>query len=169
MQRRVILLVEDNPDDAELTIRALTRSRILNPVVVARDGMEALDYLFARGAYRGRDRLNLPALILLDLKLPRVNGLAVLAQIRKNKATRLLPVVILTSSKDEQDMMHSYLLGCNGYVRKPVDFPHLSETVTRVGLFWLLVNEPPPGALARHPGRGKNGRGGKAASGQKQE
>ena len=144
MIERAILLVEDNPDDADLMRRALTQSRIRNPVVVAKDGAEALDYLFARGTHKDRNPRDVPAILLLDLNLPRVSGLGVLTQVRENELTRTLPVVILTSSKEEQQMMHGYLLGCNSYVRKPVDFDRLNAAVRQLGLFWLLVNEPPP-------------------------
>lgn len=143
MDKRVILLVEDNPVDAELTLLALKRSRILNPVVWVRDGAEALDYLFARGAYASRNALDLPALILLDLKLPKVNGLAVLTHVRSDEATHLVPVVVLTSSQEDQDMVHGYLLGCNGFVRKPVSFDEFSAAVVQLGMFWFIVHEAP--------------------------
>ncbi len=140
----VVLLVEDNPDDVELTIRALQGAHVTNPIVVARDGVEALDYLFGRGAYEGRDPCDLPAVVLLDLKMPRVDGLQVLAQVRADERTRLLPVVILTTSDEEQDRLASYELAANSYIRKPVDFVKFSEAVRQIGLYWLLLNEPPP-------------------------
>lgn len=143
MENKKILLVEDNPDDEALTLRALHRNNIANTVVVARDGVEALDYLFARGAYIGRNPDDRPAVTLLDLKLPRIDGLEVLAQIRASPATRLLPVVILTSSKEEQDLLNSYRLGANSYIRKPVDFGKFTEAVHQLGLYWLVLNETP--------------------------
>lgn len=139
----VILLVEDNPQDEELTLRAFKKSKILNPVVVARDGVEALDYLFARGAHAGRDPV-MPHLILLDLKLPKLDGLEVLEQIRADERTRLLPVVILTSSVEDQDRLRGYGLGANSYVRKPVDFMQFMEAVRQLGLYWLVLNEAAP-------------------------
>jgi CheY-like chemotaxis protein len=144
MDTRLILLVEDNPDDEALTLRAFKRNNILNPVVVARDGVEALDYLLATGAYTGRDLQVMPQVILLDLKLPKVDGLEVLRRLRADEHTRLLPVVILTSSKEEQDLLQGYSLGANSYVRKPVDFTQFAEAVRQMGLYWLLLNEPPP-------------------------
>ena len=138
---RVILLVEDNPRDAELTTRALQKSHLLNPVVVARDGVEALDYLFARGAFTGR---SLPQLILLDLKLPKIDGLEVLQALRLDERTQHLPVVILTSSVEEQDLMSGYRLGANSYVRKPVDFAQFADAVRHLGLYWLVLNEAAP-------------------------
>jgi two-component system response regulator len=144
MNDGVILLVEDNPDDVELTRRALSRNGIINEMVVAHDGAEALDYLFCRGSYAGRDRTEMPAVILLDLKLPKIGGLDVLKQIRENHLTTLLPVVILTSSKEEQDILTSYKLGANSYVRKPIDFIQFTEAVKQLGLYWLLLNEKPP-------------------------
>ena len=139
---RVILLVEDNPMDEELTRRALVKCNVLNPVVVARDGVEALDYLFARGM--SRDQATMPQLILLDLKLPKVDGLEVLKALRANEFTKLLPVVILTSSVEEQDIIRSYSLGANSYVRKPVDFAQFTEAVRQLGLYWLVLNETAP-------------------------
>lgn len=144
MNTGCILLVEDNPSDVRLTQRALEQSHITNPLVVAEDGREALDYLFALGAHAGRDAAELPRLVLLDLKLPRVDGLEVLRQLRANERTRRLPVVILTSSQEQQDIMAGYELGANSYVRKPVDFAQFVEAVRILGLFWLLLNEPPP-------------------------
>jgi CheY-like chemotaxis protein len=139
---RTILLVEDNPKDEELTLRALRKNNIGNDVIVTRDGAEALDYLFARGAYAGRDTL--PQLVLLDLKLPKMDGLEVLRQMRAHERTRLLPVVILTTSNDEKDRLAGYRNGANSYVRKPVDFSEFMEAVRQLGLYWLILNEPPP-------------------------
>jgi two-component system response regulator len=139
-----ILLVEDNADDEELTLRALRKNNITNEVVVVRDGAEALDYLFATGNYSGRDTGILPQVVLLDLKLPKVDGLEVLARLRSDKRTKLLPVVILTSSIEEQDLLRGYDLGANSYVRKPVDFGQFTEAVRHLGLYWLLLNERPP-------------------------
>jgi CheY-like chemotaxis protein len=144
MRNGIIMLVEDNPDDVELTLRSFKKNNILNGVVVAGDGVEALDYLFGTGAHAGRDLSVMPAVILLDLKLPRIDGLEVLRRLRADELTKLLPVVILTSSKEEQDMLNGYRLGANSYVRKPVDFTQFSEAVKQLGLYWLLLNEPPP-------------------------
>jgi len=143
MNERTILLVEDNPDDEALTIRAFAKNRITNPVVVAHDGVEALDYLFATGAYAGRKEEERPSVVLLDLKLPKLDGLDVLKRIRADERTRLLPVVILTSSKEEQDIIDGYRFGCNSYVRKPVDFDRFLEAARQLGLYWLLLNEAP--------------------------
>ena len=140
---QIILLVEDNPDDIELTLRALKKNNILNEVVLANDGVEALDYFFARGAYEGRDTSDIPQVVLLDLKLPKVDGLEVLRQIRNYGPTKLLPVVVLTSSREEQDLIASYQLGANSYIRKPVDFTKFIEAVKQLGLYWLVLNEPP--------------------------
>ena len=144
MNIKTILLVEDNPDDEALTIRALKRSRIVNDVVVAHDGVEALDYLFGTGQYEGRDLTLQPTVILLDLKLPRIDGIEVLRRIRADSRTALLPVVVLTTSSEEQDLIDSYSLGCNSYVRKPIDFVQFSEAVQQLGMYWLLMNEAPP-------------------------
>ena len=144
MDDKVILLVEDNPDDVDLTLRAFKQNNISNRVVVARDGVEALDYLQAAGAFRDRDIRDLPVVILLDLKLPRMDGLEVLKIIRSNEPTRLLPVVILTSSLEESDLIASYQLGANSYVRKPVDFKEFIEAVKLLGLYWLIWNKPAP-------------------------
>lgn len=144
MDQPIILLVEDNADDEALTVRALKANNILNPIVVARDGPEALDYLFGRGVYAGRNPLEVPAVMLLDLKLRKVDGLEVLRQVRADEITRLLPVVILTSSQEEQDLLNGYRLGCNSYIRKPVDFEQFRSKVRQLGLYWLVVNQPPP-------------------------
>jgi two-component system, response regulator len=141
----VILLVEDNESDEELTLRSLKRGNIINPVVVARDGSAALDYLFARGDYLGRDRKDLPQVVLLDLNLPKLGGLEVLAAIRADEGTRLLPVVILTSSKEDRDLSSGYQLGANSYIVKPVDFTQFSEAVRQLGLYWLVLNQRLPG------------------------
>lgn len=140
----MILLVEDNEDDELLTLRALARNNIRNEVVVVRDGAEAMDFLLAQGHYDGRDPSDMPAMILLDLKLPKMGGLEVLRAIRKNEFTSLLPVVVLTSSLEEQDLIRSYGLGANSYVRKPVDFHQFSEAVRQLGLYWLVLNQKPP-------------------------
>ena len=140
MNEKPILLVEDNPDDQELTQRALARNNIRNPLVVARDGVEALDFLFGTGA--DAERI-VPQVVLLDLKLPRVDGLEVLRRMRSDPRTRMVPVVILTSSKEEQDMVSGYSLGANSYIRKPVDFVEFMEAVRQLGLYWLLLNETP--------------------------
>ncbi|MFH0847594.1 MAG: response regulator [Chloroflexota bacterium] len=144
IRQKPILLVEDNPDDVKLTQRAIKRQGITNEMVVAKDGAEALDWLFGKGAYASRDRTVMPAVVLLDLKLPKVDGMEVLRQIRASEATRLQPVVILTSSREEKDLVNGYKLGANSYVRKPVDFVQFSEAVRQLGLYWLLLNEPPP-------------------------
>jgi two-component system, response regulator len=141
---RPILLVEDNPDDEALTMRALQRHNIANPVVVAHDGVEALDYLFGTGPYTGRDVAQLPQVMLLDLKLPRLDGLEVLRRVRDDQRTHRLPVVILTSSREESDLMRGYDLGANSYVRKPVDFNEFLDSVRQLGLYWLILNESPP-------------------------
>lgn len=139
----MILLVEDNADDEALTLRAFKKNNIGNEIVVARDGVEALDFLFGTGAYEGRDIRQMPELILLDLKLPRLDGLEVLRRLRADGRTKLLPVVILTSSKEEQDLVNGYSLGANSYVRKPVDFTQFIESVRQLGLYWLVLNERP--------------------------
>ena len=140
----VILLVEDNPDDEMLTLRALRKANVGNDIVVARDGVEALDYLFGTGSHAGRDVRELPHVMLLDLKLPRIDGLEVLRRVRADDRTRVLPVVILTSSNEEPDRTKGYRLGANSYVRKPVDFTEFVDAVRQLGLYWLLLNQPPP-------------------------
>lgn len=144
MNQRVILLVEDNPDDEALTLRAIKRNHIANPVIVTRDGAEALDYMFATGAFTGRDMTELPAVILLDLKLPKIDGLDVLKHIREDERTRLTPIVILTTSSEEHDIIQGYSLGANSYVRKPVDFDQFNQAVGQLGMYWLLLNESCP-------------------------
>lgn len=148
MKDKTIMLVEDNPDDETLTVRALKKNKIMNEVVVARDGVEALDYLFGEGAYAGRDCKETPQVVLLDLKLPKLDGLGVLRRIRADDRTRLLPVVILTSSNEEEDRIHGYGLGANSYVRKPVDFDQFVAAAAQLGLYWLVLNEPPPARRA---------------------
>ena len=142
-QSKVILLVEDNPDDVELTLRAFKKYKIMNEVVVASDGVEALDYLFCTGRYAGRDTSNFPEVVLLDLKLPKVDGMEVLQRLRADERTKHLPVVILTSSNEERDLINGYKLGVNSYVQKPVDFTQFSEAVGQLGVYWLLLNKSP--------------------------
>jgi len=144
-----ILLAEDSAEDVELTLRALAEHKLANEVVVVGDGAEALDYLYRRGAYRDRENGN-PAVILLDLKLPKLDGLKVLRQLKGDEALRNVPVVILTSSREESDVVESYRLGVNAYVVKPVDFAQFVAAVKQIGLFWAVVNEPPPGSVPRH-------------------
>ena len=144
MSAKSILLVEDNPDDEALAMRALKKSNLVNDIVVARDGVEALDYLFGTGSYEGRDTSAMPTLVLLDLKLPKIDGLEVLRRMRADDRTKHLSVVALTSSNEEQDLIDSYDLHVNSYVRKPVDFVQFTEAVAQVGLYWLVLNEPPP-------------------------
>lgn len=144
MRSRTILLVEDNADDEALTLRALRKSNVLNEVTVARDGVEALDYLFATGEFAVRDVNETPAVVLLDLKLPKISGLEVLKKIRTEPVTRLMPVVVLTSSKEEQDLFDSYGYGCNSYIRKPVNFDNFVTAISQLGMYWLVLNEPPP-------------------------
>jgi two-component system response regulator len=144
MHERVIVLVEDNATDEELTLRAFRKSNIMNRVVVLRDGAEALDYFFQRGAHAERPTTEIPQIVLLDLKLPKVNGLDVLRALRADERTRLLPIIILTSSAEEQDLVRSYGLGANSYVRKPVDFSQFVEAVRQLGLYWLAINQSAP-------------------------
>jgi two-component system, response regulator len=144
MSEHIIFLVEDNSSDEELTLRALKRSNILNKVVVARDGAEALDYLFGKGAYADRDIKDLPQVMLLDLNLPKVGGLDVLRAVRGDERTKLLPVVVLTSSKEDRDLASSYALGANSYIVKPVDFTQFAEAVRQLGIYWLVLNQRPP-------------------------
>ncbi len=144
MNNKTLLLIEDNPSDIDLTKRALEKGRILNNLVVVSDGQEALDYLFGMGAYASRDTSDFPTLTLLDLKLPKVSGLDVLRKIRTEACTRRMPVVVLTSSREEQDMAASYDLGVNSYIRKPVDFEQFVHSVSQLGLYWLVLNEEPP-------------------------
>ena len=144
MANGTILLVEDNPDDQKLTLRALKKNNITNEIVIAEDGAQALDYLFGRGQFAGRDVGDRPALVLLDLKLPKVDGLSVLAQIRADPRTKLVPVVVLTSSAEERDLVRSYELGVNSYVRKPVDFTEFVDAARQLGVYWLLLNRQPP-------------------------
>lgn len=144
VDNKTILLVEDNPDDAKLTLRAFKRNNILNPIVVARDGIEALDFLFGRGAHADRADKAPPTLVVLDLKLPKLDGMGVLKAVRADQRTRLVPVVVLTSSKEEEDVISSYSLGANSYVRKPVDFTEFIEAAKLIGIYWLMTNMPPP-------------------------
>ncbi len=144
MTNKNILLIEYNPDDEALAIRALKKSNLVNDIAIARDGVEALDYLFGTGQYEDRDTTDMPALILLDLKLPKIDGLEVLRRLREDERTKHLSVVALTSSSEEQDLIDSYNLHVNSYVRKPVDFNQFTEAVAQVGLYWLVLNEPPP-------------------------
>ena len=144
MDEKIILLVEDNPDDVDLTLRAFKQNNIANKVVVARDGLEALDYLMGMGMYAGRAVKDLPVVVLLDLKLPKIDGLEILKRIRSNEITSLLPVVILTSSVEENDVINGYKLGANSYIRKPVDFTHFVDAIRLLGLYWLIWNEPAP-------------------------
>jgi two-component system, response regulator len=150
MNEKVILLVEDNPDDAALMLRALKKQNIPNEVVLAADGVEALDYLFGTGSHEGRDAGMPPGLVLLDLKLPKVDGLEVLRRMRADPRTRFVPVVILTSSREEQDVLNGYTAGANSYIRKPVDFTEFTDVVRNLGFYWLALNEaPPPGGASR--------------------
>jgi len=145
MSERVIVLVEDNRTDEELALRALKKTNIVNPIVVLRDGAEALDYMFHRGKYSNISSTQIVQVVLLDLKLPKMDGLEVLAALRSDERTKLVPVVVLTSSDEESDLVRSYGLGANSYVRKPVDFVQFAEAVRQLGLYWMLINQPPPG------------------------
>ena len=145
MQNATILLVEDNPDDEALTLRALRKNNIGNRIFVVRDGVEALDFLFCTNTYSGRDPDDLPQLVLLDIKLPKLDGLEVLRRLRADERTRHLPIVILTSSNEEQDLIAAYKGGVNSYIRKPVDFVQFTESVRQLGLYWLVLNQSPPG------------------------
>jgi two-component system response regulator len=151
-EKNIILLVEDNPDDAALTQRAFAKSNIANKLVLVKDGVEALDYLFATGAWAGRSEEEDPTLILLDLKLPKIGGLEVLRRLRAEQRTRLIPVIILTSSVEERDLIEGYSLGCNSYIHKPVDFSQFTEAVKTLGLYWMVLNQPP---LPAKPGGDK--------------
>lgn len=144
MMEQVVLLVEDNADDEALTLRAFRKNNICHKIAVAHDGVEALDYLFATGAYDDRRASSLPCLVILDLKLPKVSGLEVLERLRADKRTKLLPIVVLTSSKEDQDLITSYSLGANSYIRKPIDFTAFTEVVRQLGAYWLMINEQPP-------------------------
>ena len=141
---KIILLVEDNPDDEELTLRALRKANIANEVFVARDGSEALDFLFGTGRHAGRDLSIMPAVVLLDLKLPKLNGIDVLDRMRGDPRTRFVPVVVLTSSSEDEDMLRSYQSGANSYVRKPIEFTAFANAVTQLGMYWMLLNQTPP-------------------------
>jgi CheY-like chemotaxis protein len=144
MLDKYIMLVEDNVDDIELTLRALSKANILNEVIVAQDGEEAIDFLLGSGKAIGKYKAELPVVILLDLKLPKIDGLEVLTRLRANEKTRYVPVVILTTSKEDQDLLNGYRLGANSYIRKPVDFQQFTEAIKQLGLYWLVLNEPPP-------------------------
>jgi len=143
MKNKIILLVEDNPDDVKLTLRALKKSNIMNEVIVVENGVEAMDYLFGTGKFAGRDTGIMPQVVLLDLKMPKMDGLEVLHRIRANERTKLLPVVILTTSSEDKDKVDSYKLGANSYIRKPVDFNQFVDAVQQLGLYWLVLNEAP--------------------------
>jgi len=146
MSQKMIMVVEDNPDDEELTLRALRQAKIANEIVVTRDGNEALEFVFGTGQYAGRDLDRMPAVILLDLKLPKLNGLEVLKRLRSDPRTKLIPVVVLTSSSEDEDMLRSYQVGANSYVRKPVEFASFANAVSQLGMYWMLLNETPPRA-----------------------
>lgn len=144
LNTKTILLVEDNPDDVELTLRAFKKSNIMNEVIVKRDGAEALDFFFGKDGVADKGNNGLPCVILLDLKLPKIDGLEVLKKLRADERTKLIPIVILTSSKEQSDIVNGYNFGCNSYIRKPVDFNHFAEAVKQLGLYWLILNETPP-------------------------
>lgn len=145
MRNKVILLVEDNPDDVKLTLRAFEKNKLANQIIVARDGVEALDFLFGTGEYEGRDLRIMPQLILLDLKLPKIDGLEVLRRLRDDERTALIPVVILTTSDEQRDLIKGYSLHANSFVRKPVDFKEFVDAIGQIGMYWLVLNEPPEG------------------------
>jgi two-component system response regulator len=145
MMEKTIMLVEDNPNDEELTLRALRKANIANSVFVARDGQEALDFLFCTGPHAGREPAAMPAVVLLDLKLPKLNGIDVLQRMRAEPRTKLIPVVVLTSSSEDEDMLRSYQSGANSYVRKPIEFSAFANAVTQLGMYWMLINQSPPG------------------------
>ncbi len=153
MNQKIILLVEDQPDDEELTLRALGKNKILNKIVVVRDGVEALDYLFGTGSHAGCSESDMPHLILLDLKLPKVDGLEVLKRLRTDPRTLFLPIVIMTASQEEQDLIQSYQLGANSYIRKPIDLVDFTRSVQQLGLYWLALHDPVPAELATFSGR----------------
>jgi two-component system response regulator len=145
MSEKMILLVEDNPDDEELTLRALRQAKVANDIFVARDGAEAVEFVFGEGRHAGRDTSKMPAVILLDLKLPKLSGLDVLQRLRADERTKLVPIVVLTSSSEDEDMLKSYRSGANSYVRKPVEFGAFVNAVSQLGVYWVLLNQPPPG------------------------
>ncbi len=149
MGNKFILLAEDNPDDVELTIRGFKKNNIENEIVVAKDGVEALDFLFGTGEHAGRDTSVMPVVVLLDLKMPKLDGLEVLKRMRSDERTKRIPVVVLTTSDEEKDRAKSYALGANSYVRKPVDYSEFSEAVKQLGLYWILLNEPPPSEIRK--------------------
>ncbi|MEC4672709.1 MAG: response regulator [Nitrospirota bacterium] len=153
MSQKIILLVEDQPDDEELTIRALGKNKTLNKIVVVRDGAEALEYLFGTGSHVGCSERDMPHLILLDLKLPKVDGLEVLKRLRTDPRTLFLPIVIMTASQEEQDLIQSYQLGANSYIRKPIDLVDFTRSVQQLGLYWLALHDPVPAELATFSGR----------------
>ena len=144
LNSKKILLVEDNPDDVELTLRAFKKQNIMNEVIVRRDGVEALDFFFGKDGVAGKGNIGLPSVILLDLNLPKIDGLEVLKKLRANERTKLIPIVILTSSKEQKDLVNGYKLGCNSYIRKPVDFNQFAEAIKQLGLYWLVLNEALP-------------------------
>jgi two-component system, response regulator len=145
----LILLVEDNPNEEALVLRAFKKYNVSSPITVVRDGAEAVDFLFCQGDYKDRDPRDLPKLILLDMKLPKLSGLQILRRIRANERTHLLPVIMLTSSREEQDLIESYRSGANSYIRKPIDYDHFLEAIRQLSLYWLILNEPPPDPQAR--------------------
>lgn len=152
VKTQAVLLVEDNPEDVDLTLRAFRKNDFANPIAVTRNGVEAFDYLNGTGAFPGRDAADLPALVLLDLKMPRMGGLDLLRRIRSDERLRMLPVVVFSSSNEKRDLAQSYASGANSYVRKPIDFNRFTEAVRLIGLYWLALNEPPPGTEPPHEG-----------------